>query len=61
MRSDVDPALVAKIKGAFLAFDPAKPEDAEILKLQRATKFIATKTENDKGIEAAAGSAGLLK
>lgn len=61
MRSDLDPALVAKIKGAFLALDPAKPEDAEILKLQRATKFIATKTENYKGIEEAAGSAGFLK
>jgi phosphonate transport system substrate-binding protein len=61
VRSDLDPALVAKIRAAFLALDPAKPEDAEILKLQRATKFVPTKVENYKGIEDAARSAGLLK
>lgn len=61
VRSDLDPALVAKIKAAFLALDPAKPEDAEILKLQRATKFVPTRLENYKGIEDAARSAGLLK
>ena len=61
VRSDLDPALIAKIRAAFLALDPNKPEDAEILKLQRASKFIPTKPENYKGIEEAARSAGLLK
>jgi phosphonate transport system substrate-binding protein len=61
VRADLDPALVAKIKAAFLALDPSKPADAEILKLQRASKFVPTKPENYKGIEAAAKSAGLLK
>jgi len=61
VRGDLDSALVEKIKAAFLALDPAKPEDAEILKLQRATRFIPTKKENYKGIEDAAKSAGLLK
>jgi phosphonate transport system substrate-binding protein len=61
VRADLDPALVAKIKAAFLALDPNKPEDAEILKLQRASKFVPTKPENYKGIEEAAKSAGLLK
>ncbi len=61
VRGDLDPALVAKIKAAFLALDPTRPEDAEILKLQRATRFVPTRVENYKGIEDAAKSAGLLK
>jgi phosphonate transport system substrate-binding protein len=60
VRADLDPALVAKIRAAFLALDPAKPQDAEILKLQRASKFISTRPENYKGIEEAAKSAGLV-
>ena len=36
-------------------------QHSEILKLQRATKFVPTKPENYKGIEEAARSAGLLK
>lgn len=60
VRSDLDPELVANIKAAFLALDPANPEHAEILKLQRASKFIPTRVENYKGIEEAAKSAGLL-
>jgi ABC-type phosphate/phosphonate transport system substrate-binding protein len=36
------------------------PEGKEILELQRATRFIPTKADNYKGIEAAARSAGLL-
>lgn len=46
---------------AFLALSPDTPEGKEILTLQRATKFVPTKTENYKDIEAAAASAGLLK
>jgi phosphonate transport system substrate-binding protein len=57
----LDPALVKKLRDAFLALDAKNPADAEILKLQRATKFIPTKAENYKGIETAAKSAGLLK
>jgi phosphonate transport system substrate-binding protein len=37
------------------------PAQAEILKQQRATRFIETKPENYLGIEAAATQAGLLK
>ena len=40
--------------------DPATPEGKEILELQRATKFVPTKADNYKGMEAAARSAGLL-
>jgi phosphonate transport system substrate-binding protein len=61
VRGDLDPALVQKIKDAFLALDAKNPRDAEILKLQRATRFVPTGPENYKGIEDAARSAGLLK
>ena len=61
VRGDLDPALVAKLRDAFVALDPANAEDREILALQRATRFIPTKVENYRGIESAARSAGLLK
>lgn len=61
VRGDLDPALVRKLTNAFLKLDPANPADKEILDLQRASRFIATKPENYKGIEEAARSAGLLK
>ena len=61
VRGDLDPALVGKIRQAFLDLDAKNPEQAEILKLQRAAKFIPTKVENYAGIETAAKSAGLLK
>ena len=43
------------------AHDASTPQGKEVLELQRATKFVPTKAENYKGIETAAGSAGLLK
>jgi phosphonate transport system substrate-binding protein len=61
VRGDLDPALVSKLRQAFLDLDAKHPEQAEILKLQRAAKFIPTKVENYAGIESAAKSAGLLK
>lgn len=61
VRGDLDPALVTKLREAFLALDPANPEHKEILALQRASRFIATRPDNYKGIEDAARSAGLLK
>lgn len=61
VRGNLDPALSAKIKQAFLALDPNNPAHADILKLQRATRFIETKPENYQGIESAARKAGLLK
>ncbi len=51
VRGNLDPALTAKIKAAFLALDPANPEHKAILDLQAASRFI----------EAAARSAGLLQ
>ncbi|MFA7291456.1 MAG: putative selenate ABC transporter substrate-binding protein [Rhodocyclaceae bacterium] len=61
VRGDLDPALVKKLTEAFLKLDPKNPEHAEIMALQRASKFIPTKKENYDGIEKAAQSAGLLK
>jgi len=61
VRGDLAPALVKKLTDAFLKLDPKNHKHKEILDLQRATRFIATKPENYKGIEAAARSANLLK
>jgi len=61
VRGDLDPALVKKLTAAFLGLDPKNPADKAILDLQRATRFIATRPENYKGIEQAARAAGLLK
>jgi phosphonate transport system substrate-binding protein len=61
VRGDLDKAVIAKIRSAFLALDAKNPEHAEILKLQRAERFVPTKVENYKNIEQAARSAGLLK
>lgn len=50
-----------RIKAALLALDPANPQQAEILKLNRSTRYLETKPDNYKGLEAAARSAGLLQ
>lgn len=61
VRTDMDPALKKKILDAFLALDSSTAQGKEILDLQRATKFVPTKTANYTAIEAAARNAGLLK
>src|SRR5712691_6898647 len=61
VRGDLAPALVRKLTEAFFALDPKNPAHRDLLGLQRASKFVATRAENYKGIEAAARSAGLLK
>ena len=61
VRGNLDPALVKKLTNAFLKLDPNVASHKEILELQRASRFIATKPDNYKGIEAAARSADLIK
>ena len=61
VHADMPAALKDKVSRAFLDLSPATPEGKELLALQRATRFIPTKAENYKGIEAAGRSAGLLK
>ena len=60
VHADMPKALQEKIKLALLSLNPANAEHADILKLNRATRYIETKPENYKGLEAAARSAGLL-
>jgi phosphonate transport system substrate-binding protein len=58
--SSMPEALRNKVAQAFLALDKNTPEGKQILDLQRASRFVPTKAENYKAIEAAARSAGLL-
>lgn len=61
VRGDLDPALVQKLKAAFLALDPARPGDKAILDLQRTRRFIEARPEDYRNIEEAAKSAGLIR
>lgn len=61
VHADMPAALKEKLAKAFLDLNKNTPEGKEILELQRATRFIPTKVDNYKGIEAAAKNAGLLK
>jgi phosphonate transport system substrate-binding protein len=61
VHADMPAAMKEKVTKAFLDLSKATPEGKEILELQRATRFVTTKMDNYKGIEAAAKSAGLLK
>ena len=60
VHADMPADLQQRIKNALLALDPANPEHAEILRLNRATRYVPTQPENYRGLEEAARSAGLL-
>jgi phosphonate transport system substrate-binding protein len=60
VHADMPKAMQDKVKAALIGLSPSVPEQAEILKLNRATRYIETKPENYKGLEAAARSAGLI-
>jgi phosphonate transport system substrate-binding protein len=62
VRGDLDKGLVAKIKQAFLKLDRTKPEDAKLLDLHRATRYVAVDSEDIfRPIEEAARQGGLIK
>lgn len=61
VRGDLDIALVNKITDAFLKLDPSIPNHKELMDLQRASKYLSTKSSNYNDIEKAARSAGLIK
>ena len=61
VHADMPAALREKIARAFLDLNASTPQGAEILKLQRAAKFVPTSVENYNGIKAAGENAGLLK
>jgi phosphonate transport system substrate-binding protein len=60
VHSEMPAALREKLTQVFLSLSRDDAAGKEILELQRATRFVPTKAENYKGIEAAARSAGLL-
>jgi phosphonate transport system substrate-binding protein len=60
VHADMPGELRERVTKALLSLDANTPEGKEILTLNRATRYIPTKPENYKGIEAAAKSAGLL-
>jgi phosphonate transport system substrate-binding protein len=60
VHADMPAPLRERITKALLDLSPATPEGAEILKLNRATRYIPTRSENYKGLEAAGRSAGLI-
>ncbi len=60
VHADMPAATREALSQAMLALSKSSAEGKEILELQRATRFIPSKVDNYKGIEAAARSAGLL-
>lgn len=60
VHADMPAPLREKLTQALLALSRDTAEGKAILDLQRATRFVPTKADNYKGIEAAAHSAGLL-
>ncbi len=60
VHADMPLAMREKLTQAFLALSRDTAQGKEILELQRATRFVPTKVENYKGIEAAARGASLL-
>ncbi len=60
VHADMPAATREKLTAALLALSKDTPEGKAILELQRATRFVPSKVENYKGIEAAAKSASLL-
>jgi phosphonate transport system substrate-binding protein len=60
VHADMPAAMQDRVKKAILDLNSSDPAQAEILKLNRATRYVPTSPENYKGLEAAARSAGLL-
>jgi len=60
VHADMPADLRNRLQKALLDIDPATAEGAEILRLNRATRYIPTSPENYKGLEAAGRSAGLI-
>jgi phosphonate transport system substrate-binding protein len=61
VHADMPAATRERLTKALLDISMDDPIGKEILTLNRATKYLPTKAENYKGLEAAARSAGLLK
>ncbi len=60
VHADMPAALRERLTQALVSLSRDTAEGKQILELQRATRFVPSKVDNYKGIEAAARSAGLL-
>jgi phosphonate transport system substrate-binding protein len=60
VHADMPAATREKLTAALLSLNKDSADGKAILELQRATRFVPTKVDNYKGIEAAAKSASLL-
>ena len=61
VHADMPAAQREKITQALLALNTNDAEGKEVLGLARATRYVPTKADNYKGLEAAGRSAGLIK
>lgn len=61
VHADMPAAQRDKLARAFTELNASTAEGKQVLDLQRATRFVPTRADNYKGIEAAARNAGLLK
>ncbi len=61
VHADMPAALRERLTKALLDLSMATPEGKEILTLNRATRYITTKPENYRDLEAAGRSAGLIR
>ena len=61
VHAEMPAALRERITKALLDLSVSTPEGKEILTLNRATRYIPTKAENYRDLEAAGRSAGLIK
>ena len=61
VHADMPAPLRERVTKAFLDLSMSTPEGKEILTLNRATKYITTRSENYKELETAGRSAGLIK
>ena len=61
VHADMPAAQRDKIAQALLALSTDNPEGKEVLGLARAARYVPTKADNYKGLEAAGRSAGLIK
>jgi len=61
VRGGLDAVLTKKISDAFLKLNASDPAQKELMDLQRASKYISTKSSNYDEIEKAAVGAGLIK
>jgi phosphonate transport system substrate-binding protein len=61
VRGDLDGDLASRLREALLALDPRRQEDARILALQRASRYVEVRESDYAPHAAAARAVGLLK